>query len=174
MVGRVKLREKRYAEALDLYAIAQRGVPAYTSWHLEYVYFALVCREHLHGRLSEAERATALAAIREGEVLLRHGFSETGFTERHLGRLHQLRGEFAAAIPFLQVARTKLSGLDLVAADQALVVSFLQTGQADQARALAANGAARAGQYAPMYQRMLEEIPRFETAPRAAETNEAR
>lgn len=162
LAGRVMLKQKRFAEALELYEIAQRGVPHYTSWYMEYVYFALACREKLNGTLSEADRATALDAIKQGEFLLQRGFSETGFTERHIGRLHQLRREFSEAIPFLQVSRTKLTGTDLVAADQALAVSFIKTGQFNQARELINNGIKKSGQYAPMYQAMLQELEQIQ------------
>ncbi|TSA41699.1 MAG: hypothetical protein D4R57_00195 [Verrucomicrobiales bacterium] len=170
LVARVLMRQKRFAEALELYEIARRGVPQYTSWYLEYVYFALACREKLNGSLSETDRAAALEAIKQGEFLLQRGFSETGFTERYVGRLHQLRGEFFEAIPFLQLSRVKLTGNDLVAADQALVVSFVKTGQFDQARELARNGVTRAGQYAPMYQTMLDEILALEKSAHATGT----
>lgn len=173
MVARVLLRQKRFAEALELYEIAQRSVPQYNSWYLEYVYFALVCKEKLNGKLTEAERALAMATIHQGEFLLQRGFSETGFTERHIGRLHQLRGEFAEAIPFLQLARRKLTGMDLVAADQALLVSFAKTGQFDKARKLANNGITHSGQYATIYQSMLNELGELEKSVQATGTNTA-
>jgi hypothetical protein len=170
MVARVFLRQGKNEAAMQLYEIARRAVPEYTSWHLEYTYFMLVAREKLRGALSEEDRQLARREIEQGRVLLQRGFSETGFTERHMARLHQLRGEFAEAIPYLQVSRQKLSGLDLVAADQALVVSYLRLKQFDRARELATHGARNAGQYAPLYQKMLAEIPALE---RAAESSSA-
>lgn len=164
MVAREFMREKRFAEALPLYEIAQRAVPEYTSWHMEYVYFTLACREKLAGKLSDADRQEALAEIEQGKFLLQRGFSQTGFTERYVGRLHQLRGEFAEAIPFLHASRQKLGGFDLVAADQALFVSFLKTGQQKEARQLAANGVAKSGPYAPLYQQMLDVLEQKSTA----------
>lgn len=156
MIAREFMRQKRYEEALPLYQIAQRSVPEYTSWHMEYVYFALACREKIAGQLSEAERQLAWAEIEQGKFLLRQGFSQTGLTERYTGRLHQLRGEFAEAIPFLNASRQKLGGFDLVAADQALFVSLVKTGQEQEARKLAENGVARSGQYAGLYQQLLD------------------
>jgi tetratricopeptide (TPR) repeat protein len=164
MVARVLMRQGKFAEAHELFVTAQKAVPDYTSWHLEYVYFALACQEKINGHLSEAERQQALAEIKQGEFLLRRGFSETGMAERHMGRLHQLRGEFTEAIPYLLASRKKLSGLDLVAADQALVVSYVQTKQFAKARELAAYGAKNAGQYAAMHRKFLDEIARFERA----------
>jgi tetratricopeptide (TPR) repeat protein len=158
LVGRVRMRQRDYTNALALYEIAQRAVPRYTSWHLEYVYYSLACKEKLKGALTPVEKQLALEAIEEGQVLLLHGFSETGFTERHMARLHQLRGEFAEAIPLLHAARRKLNGVDLVAADQALIVSYLKTGEFDEATKLAQFGADKSGQFAPMYRNMLEEL----------------
>ncbi|TAL06268.1 MAG: tetratricopeptide repeat protein, partial [Verrucomicrobia bacterium] len=155
MIARQFMREKKYDEALKLFSIAQTSVPEYTSWHMEYVYFALACREKLAGKLSEEERRLALSEIEQGKFLLRQGFSQTGLTERYTGRLHQLRGEFAEAIPFLNASRQKLSGFELVAADQALFVSFMETGRRDDARKLVENGVAHSGQYAGFYREML-------------------
>jgi tetratricopeptide (TPR) repeat protein len=158
MVARVLMREGKFAEALNLLQIAQRAVPDYTSWHMEYVYFALVCREKLEGALSDEDRALALEEIKQGRFLLQHGYSESGLAERYLGRLHQLRGEFAEAIPYLLASRKKLGGTDLVAADQALVVSYLKTGRPDEAKRVVDNGIAHSGQYASFYRRMLAEL----------------
>ena len=70
----------------------------------------------------------------------------------------QLRGEFAEAIPYLLASRKKLNGTDLVAADQALVVSYLKTGHPNEARRLIDNGIAHSGSYAKFYQRMLADL----------------
>lgn len=156
MVARQFMREKKFDEALNLFQIAQMSVPEYTSWHMEYVYFALACREKLAGKLSEVERAQALSEIEQGKFLMRRGYSQTGLTERYTGRLHQLRGEFSEAIPFLNISRQKLTGFELVAADQALFTSFMETKQFDQARTLAENGVAKSGQYAGYYKQMLD------------------
>jgi lysophospholipase L1-like esterase len=162
MVARVLMRQRKHAEALRYYEIACQAVPEYTSWHMEYVYFALVAKEKLNGTLTEADRARAQREIEQGLVLLRRGFSETGFAERYLGRLHQLRGEFAEAIPFLQASRQKLTGMDLVAADQALAVSYVRTKQTDKARELVNHGIKNSGQYASLYQQMLDELGTLE------------
>jgi tetratricopeptide (TPR) repeat protein len=156
MVARQLMREQRYEEALDLYQIAQKAVPEYTSWYLEYVYFGLACREKLAGTLSDDERAQALSAIGQGKFLLQHGYSRTGLTERYVGRLYQLRGGWNEAIPFLNASREKLGGFELVAADQALFMSLLKTGRREEARQLAAYGVANSGQYAQFYQQMLQ------------------
>ncbi len=158
MVARVLIREGKFAEALALLRIAQRAVPDYTSWHMEYVYFALACREKLDGGLSAEDKALALEEIKQGRFLLQHGYSESGLAERYIGRLHQLRGEYTEAIPYLLACRKKLSGTDLVAADQALVVSYLKTGHLEEADRIVDNGIAHSGVYASFYRRMRAEL----------------
>ncbi len=165
MAARVLLRENKTQEALRLYEIAERQVPPYTSWSIEYVYFTLACRERLTGGLSEADRAAAARAIAQGEFLLSHGDSRTGLTERYLGRLHQLRGEWAEAIPFLLAARPRMNAEDLVACDQALVLSYKETGQTDKALAIADEGVQMSGRFADIYRKMREEIQREENRP---------
>ena len=159
MVARVLLREKRTAEALALYEIACTQVPQYTSWYLEYLYFTLACREVLNGTLLEGDREQAAAGIAQAKFLLANGNSESGLTERYAGRLHQLRGEWAAAIPYLLAARPKMSAQDLVACDQALFLSYVQTGNIAAARALADDGMRNAGQFAPVYRQMASQLP---------------
>lgn len=156
MVARQLMREKQYDEARHYYTIAQKAVPEYTSWHMEYVYFELACREKLAGGLSADEREKALGEINQGKFLLQRGFSQSGFTERYVGRLYQLRGEWAEAIPFLNASREKLGGFDLVAADQALFTSLVELGRLSEAREIAAYGAGHSGQYARFYQQMLQ------------------
>ena len=157
MVARVLLREGKTDEALDLYEIAARQVPDYTSWHLEYVYFTLACRQKINGTLDEADLATAAEAIAQGEFLLAHGYSASGLTERYVGRLHQLRGEWSEAIPFLLAARPKMQAEDLVATDQALILSYLQTGQKTEALALADDGIKNSGRFKEIYERLRAE-----------------
>ena len=154
MVARVLLRDNKPAEAERLYAIAKRQVPDYTSWFLEYVYFALACRERIHGGLAEADRDEAAAAIAQGEFLLARGFSESGLTERYVGRLHQLRGEWQQSIPSLLAARSRLRGADLVACEQALFEAYRRTGDLAKARGIAEQGLRHAGQFKPAYQAM--------------------
>lgn len=158
MVARVLLRENRPEEALPLYETAVRQVPDYTSWHLEYVYFTLACREKIRGSLTESELAEAAAAIVQGEFLLAHGYSGSGLTERYVGRLHQLRGEWAEAIPFLLAARPKMEAEDLVATDQALILSYMNTGQWEQAREMVEDGIKNSGRFSDTYTRMREAI----------------
>ena len=158
MVARVLLRDDKVAAARSLYEIAQTQVPAYTSWHLEYIYFTLACREKERGSLSEQDRAEAAAAIAEGNFLLGNGFSESGLTERYVGRLHQLRGEWAEAIPPLLAARPRMRAEDLVACDQALFMSYVKTGNVAAARALTEEGIRNAGRFAPVYQQLRGQL----------------
>jgi tetratricopeptide (TPR) repeat protein len=167
MVARILIRENRVPEAAGLYEIARRQVPDYNSWHIEYAYFLLACRERIHGSLSEPDRAIAAHAIDEGRFLLAHGFSESGMTERYIGRLMQLRGEWAGAIPYLEAARPKMSAEDLVACDQALVISYTRSGRTQDALALADRGVRESGRFASIYRRMQEEIGRSSAEPAA-------
>ena len=157
MVARILLREGQTEEALKLYEIAASQVPDYTSWYLEYVYFALACRQKIDGQLAPEDLKIAADAIAQGKFLLANGYSESGLTERYAGRLHQLRGEFAEAIPFLLAARPKMQAEDLVATDQALILSYLQTGKKTEALAVADDGIKSSGEFAHIYQRLREE-----------------
>lgn len=160
MVARVLIAQGRHREALELYTIARDQVPDHTSWFLEYVYFRLACLERLHGSLDEAARGEAGAAIRQGRFLLARGFSRTGLAERHLGRLHQLLGEWGEAIPLLLAARPRLQAEDRVACDQALVLSYLKTGDKAAALALAEQGERDAGRFTDIYRGLRREILR--------------
>ena len=155
MVGRVMIKRGRFAEAEKLCAAAIRHVAPYTSWNLEFTYFMLVSRERVHGKLSDADRRIALDAIERGKFLLSHGTVTTGLTERFMGRLHQLRGEWAEAIPFLVHARQKLAGNDLVAADQALIESYVRTGDRTSATKIIEQGEAQPA-FADQYRRMRQ------------------
>jgi hypothetical protein len=128
---------------------------------MEYVYFALVCSEQLQekGNLSPDDEAIAREELRRGRILLAHGASQSGMAERHMGRIHQLLGEYAEAIPYLQAARSRLSGSEIVATDQALILSYLKTGKLDEARRLARDGSEQSGPYRDHYKKMLEAIP---------------
>jgi tetratricopeptide (TPR) repeat protein len=159
MVGRALVTQGRFAEAVDLFPPARRGVPSLSSWYLEYAYFELACQERIQGKLDEEAQALAREAIQRGELLLRFSESHTGLTERYAGRLHQMLGEHAEAIPLLEEAARKLDGTDLVAAHQALVQSYLATGQVDTARELIQVRIDNGGEYAPYYRRMLELLP---------------
>jgi len=159
MAARVLLANNRPDLALPLYELAQQQVPDYTSWYLEYVYFALACREKLNGTLKPEDLAEAQHGIDQGRFLLAHGESTTGLTERYVGRLHQLRGEWSEAIPMLLGARKKLYAEDKVAADQALVMSYLKTGDTPAAAALIDDGIRHSGRFAPAYQQMKSLLP---------------
>ena len=164
MVARVMLRENKPAEAERLYAIAERQVPDYTSWYLEYLYFKLACRQRINGRLSSADLDEAGHGIAQGRFLLRRGYSQTGLTERYVGRLHQLRGEWRESVEPLLAARSRLAGTDLVACDQALVQAYVETGNVAAARAIVAEGLRGAGRLAPAYKNLEAQI----TAPGAS------
>ena len=158
MMARVRLRDGEVADALRLFEIAQRQVPDYTSWHIEYVYFALACRERLGGGLSPYDREQAARAIGQGAFLLAHGESGTGLTERYMGRLHQLRGEWAEAIPLLKAAQPRMKGEDRVACDHALIQSLVRTGRRAEALAVADQGLRGEPRFMTVYRQMRAEI----------------
>jgi len=157
MVARVLLRENRPGDALPLYDLAEDQVPDYTSWHLEFVYFALACRQKIEGRLAEKDLERAASAIAQGKFLLSNGYSESGLTERYIGRLYQLCGGWAEAVPFLLAARPKMRAEDLVATDQALFLSYLNTGRKREAITLAEEGIKNSGQFRDIYRGLREE-----------------
>jgi hypothetical protein len=76
-----------------------------------------------------------------------------------VGRLHQLRGEWAEAIPRLLAARPRMTAEDLLACDQALLMSYVKTGRIPEARSLIADGIRRNGRFAGVYRQLLAEIP---------------
>ena len=158
MVARTMLRDGNIAEAARLYEIACSQVPPYTSWQIEYVYFLIACHEKLHGSLTEADRARAADVIADGQFLLKNGYSSSGLTERYVGRLHQLRGEWAASIPYLQDARSKLNADDLVACDQALVMALVKTGRAPEAADVIERGIRDSGKFSSTYRQMREQL----------------
>lgn len=157
MIARVLLRQNRAVDALPLYDTAAKQVPDYTSWYIEYVYFSLACRERLDG-LREEDHTTARHALVQGRFLLAKGDSQTGLTERYLGRIHQLLGEWEQAIPLLLAARPKLSNEDLVACDQALVASYIKTGKKNEAQALVDDGIKNSDKFSSIYTAMGQQI----------------
>lgn len=165
MVGRVMIQRKDFATAETLYAAARKAVPAYSSASLEYDYFMLICRERLRDLLSDADREIASRAIERGKFMIPRGAADSGMVERYVGRLHQLRSEWEAAIPFLLASRPKVGGTDLVAVDQALIMSYRRTGRMDQAYKLVENGIQNSGQYAGMYRMLKAELDSPVSAP---------
>ena len=159
MMGRALLRAGKVAEALSLFETAQRQVPEYTSWHVEYVYFALACRERLAGDLTADELALAARTLGQGAFLLAHGESGTGLTERYMGRLHQLRGEWAEAIPLLESARLRMRDEDLVACDAALATSLFRTGRGAEALVLVDRGIRGDPRFAAAYRQIRAGLP---------------
>jgi tetratricopeptide (TPR) repeat protein len=154
MVGRALIRLGDFSQAEQLYELARRAVALYSSWNLEYEYFRLVCRERTRGKLDDADLATAAEAIERGKFLLARGHSESGMAERYCGRLHQLRCEWNEAIPFLLTSRPKVTGSDLVAVDQALVMSYVAVGRRADAMKLIDAGIQHSGEFAHLYRQM--------------------
>lgn len=151
MVAKALVRENRLDEAIELFKIAQKQIPEYSSWYLEYVYFYLAIKEKLTSELTISDKEFALETINKGIFLLKSGFSESGFTERFIGRLYQLRQEWKEAIPFLMMARPKLKNEDLVACDHALINSYLKTGNSNKALNIIENGIEKGDKYSRVY-----------------------
>ncbi|MFQ5412288.1 MAG: tetratricopeptide repeat protein, partial [Phycisphaerae bacterium] len=148
-----------YSAAERLLDVAARSVPPLSSWNVEYAYLMLACRNRRFGALAEADRLTAQRAIDRGKTLLRFGRSTNGLTERNIGRLHQLCDEYAKAIPFLLAARNKIPpGRQLLAADQALVDSYIRTGERDKALRIIEQGLKSAGDYVPVYRGLMNRL----------------
>ena len=134
-------------------------MPSLSSWNIEYTYLMLACRSKRLGSLTEADRILARRAIERGKTLLRFGRSENGLTERNVGRLHQLRDEYEASIPFLSAARGKIPpGDQLFAVDRALVDSLLRMGRKNEALAIVEQGLESAGKYIPAYRSMMDRL----------------
>jgi lysophospholipase L1-like esterase len=161
-VAQLLLKQDRYREALNLFEIAQRAVPQFSSWYLEYVYYGLLCSQKLSGRLGAAETQLAHKAIEQGHFLSKYMTSDTDFTQRYTGLLHFLCGEFKEAIPCLLAVQPRQTGIDRLALDQALVVCYLQTQQSAKAHEVLASGVEAAGAYAEQYKAMLAQLSQLE------------
>lgn len=168
-VAQLRVKQGAYGEALELFRIALRAVPEYTSWHLEYTYYSLFCTQKLQGSLSEDDWKRAHEAIRQGHFLCERVRSSNEFSERYTGFLHLLCREFAEAIPYLRRCQGKVSGLDRLAVDQALILCYLQTGGFEEALTVAREGAARPGERAAHYQALLDSLPAMIEAARGAQ-----
>jgi hypothetical protein len=79
-------------------------------------------------------------------------------TERHVGRLHQLLGEFKEAVPYLEAAQKQLHAEDFVACEQALVLSYVRCGRHADAMAIAERGVKHSGKFAAVYEAMIRFI----------------
>jgi len=159
LVGAALLREGRTREAIDFYGLAARQIPNYTSWYLEYIYYKLAGREQLDGALDARDRAVAAEAIAQGRFIIDHDLPTGGGAEHfYTGRLCQLLGEWAEAVPHFLAARQHLRDADRVAADQALIASYLRTGREADALALADDGINEGGPLADNYRRLKTEL----------------
>jgi len=160
MVARQHLRESNFKDALPLYQIAQTQVPLFTSWHMEYLYFELACREKMNGPLDSSHQAKAREELERGKFLLKKGFSESGMAERYMGRIHQMLGEHQEAIPYLEAARPRMNTMDLVATDQALVTAYLTIGETEKARGIVREGLEKSGEFRTFYQQLERLFPK--------------
>lgn len=160
MVARAIVGQNHFVRAEELFRTARRSVPAYCGTAFEYTYFMLACREQINGALSASDRALARETIDQIALFQRCSDQTSGQPERYMGRLHQLLGEYAKAIPALRQARKKLSGSDALAVDMALIKSYVETGDPDSARQVAARGVRRGGPHAAIYRRVMNSLSR--------------
>lgn len=159
-IGRALIRDKAYADAEPLLEVAARCVPEFSSWNIEYLYFALLCRyQQAGGVLDAASARVAADTLERCEFLRGHGVGNPGLLDRYCGRLLQLQGHWAESIPRLVEARRHLWEAEKVACDAALIEAYVRTEQSAAARALAEDGVRNAGVYANQYRTFLEAIP---------------
>jgi tetratricopeptide (TPR) repeat protein len=159
MVGLALIKEGRFREAEQMFRIARKCVPRYSTWNCEYVYRMLACKMSRGESLSPEDQTLAADAIKRGQLILKRSPRHPGQTHRWIGRLHQICGRHAEAIPHLLRARQGLAGMELVATDKALIDAFTHTGDTDRARNLANEGIRTAGAFAEHYRRFLKAIP---------------
>jgi hypothetical protein len=167
-VGRALQDEGRLLEAVDLYRIAAKQVSQYTSWHLEYVYRSLLCRQKSKGRLDPQDEAEGAKAIAQGIFLLKNGSR----SQQDMGRgnviilvsgLYQLCGRTSEIIPLLRPLRTKMRGEDRLATDQAMIIAYLETGKPRDALNIAEEGVKNGGRFAGKYQQLQAAVMRAST-----------
>ncbi|MCC7390258.1 MAG: hypothetical protein IT431_16000 [Phycisphaerales bacterium] len=158
MVGRAMYELGRYEEADRLFDVARRAATPYGSWELQYSYFMLVARQTHAGELGEADLRLADEAIARGEFLCSLGPTESGGGERYLGELLQMCGRLEESIPYLGRARARLSGVDRVLADAALVRAYARLGDAAHAEPIIREGLQAGGAFVENYRQMAREM----------------
>ena len=152
------LQQKKPSEALPLLRAARESVPKYTTWDIEYCYFDIMTRQQVQGSLTERDEAEARAAIERARILQQFGHVGTGQAERFAGRLHQVLGEYEAAIPWLESAGRKLKDLDRVACDQALLSGYVHLKRLDEARKRVQERIASNDRHRAIYEGFLREL----------------
>jgi tetratricopeptide (TPR) repeat protein len=157
MMGKVLVSQGKLPEALALFDSAAQSVFAYTSWSLEYELFRFGILEAA-GPLSDAEKARARAALDRGLLLINRPGADSAITQRHVGVLHQVLGEYEQSIPYLNAARSGLGAESRVACDMALVQALVKSNRPTDAMKVLADGAKNAGQFAPQYQKVMNAL----------------
>lgn len=145
------LKANRPQEAIPLLRAAINSTPPYSSWALEYRYFLLASIKSYRGGLDPSEIQEAMAAIERGKILLSYGSSNSGQTERFIGRLLQVMENHQEAIPYLKLAREKLGGMDYVANDRALIEAYQAAGMTKEAESIRHEGRDKFPEWAPFY-----------------------
>lgn len=166
-VAELYLKKGNHAKALSLYEIALRAVPDYTSWHLEYTYYSLICRKELNGGLSPQDLVQGRHAIQQGMFLCDNIESSLGFNERFTGYLCLLCREYEKAIPYLETSRQHSAGIDRLTVEQGLILCLVANQQFEEAERVARKGAARKDEFADHYQALLQNLPKLMEAAKA-------
>ncbi len=168
MMAKTMIQSGRLDEAKSLFESAVRSVFPFTSWSLEYELFRFGILER-DGPLNEAERARARAALERGLLLVNRPGADNAMTQRHVGLLHQVLGEFKESIPYLNAARTGLNAESRVACEMALVQALVRDSRAPEAMKVLEYGAKNAGPFAPQYQRVMAALQAQMESSKAAE-----
>lgn len=155
MVARELYRLGLPGEAEPLFAVAVESVTPYSAWDLQYTTLMLSCRAEVQGGLQPADVQTAEAAAARGRFVVEHAGLETGEPERFTGELLQMCGHWEESVEYLRTASARLSGLDRVGTDMALVRALVGLGRIDEARQIVDKGMQEQAEFAGYYQRMI-------------------
>lgn len=156
-VAEAALLRGAYRESIDLFRFASKAVTPYATWEFEYVYKSLMAEVRAGRLLGVSERQVATAAIGRIKDVLRAGPSESGGLELWAGLLHQILGELAPSIPYLETARRKVGPDSRLAADESLVRAYQLTGNPSAAKAIVDEGLT--GPNAAAYRAMMPNGP---------------
>lgn len=154
MAGRVIYRLGLPGEAEPLFRVAAASVTPYSTWDLQYTTLMLSCRAEVQGGLRPGDVAEAQGAAERGMFTVKHAGLHTGEAERFTGELLQMCGRAAESVEYLRTASARLSGLDRVGAEMALVRALVGLGRADEAREVVNRGLRENPEFAGYYQRM--------------------
>ena len=149
------LLEQDIPQARNLYRVARRHVPPYSSWKVEFSFYEILCAYHFEGSLSESERDLAETLIAQATLLEHQGHTSPGVMARYIGPTLNLLHRHAEAIPWLLTARDHLEGRERFTVDHALVKAYQETDQSDLALAIIQEGIRREDPWSGSYWQLL-------------------